>query len=103
MFHTFYWLLMLCIHRQVIKVIRLPLSDTEILEDGKGGFKSYLVWHLLTLYFYFFDRSKLRIREATPNQLVVEGAHLFLTGRNEKNLIQVTEECYMTRLGTNLK
>lgn len=34
------------------------------------------------------------IGAATANQLAVEGAHLILTGRNEKNLTQVAEKCY---------
>ena len=34
------------------------------------------------------------IGAATANQLAVEGAHLILTGRNEKNLAQVAEKCY---------
>ena len=34
------------------------------------------------------------IGAATANQLAVDGAHLILTGRNEKNLAQVAEKCY---------
>ena len=34
------------------------------------------------------------IGAATAYQLAVEGAHLIMTGRNEKNLNQVAEKCF---------
>ncbi len=43
---------------------------------------------------YEFSGASSGIGAATAFQMAIEGAHLIITGRNEKNLEQVAEKCY---------
>ena len=62
-----------------------------VLITGNNNKKGQLLYHLLIV---LMTGASSGIGAATANQLAVEGAHLILTGRNEKNLTQVAEKCY---------